>query len=476
MRIKEKELKKWMPFAVFFVLAVPMLFRELGSGDELWNYNFAINVSRGMVPYKDFSMVQTSLSAFFSAIVLLVLGNSLISFRIAGMVLIAVTFALMFLVCKMITGREWLSWVVCSFAYAVVYHLWIYNYNYLILLGVILIFYLELKGNTRMHRVIAFLYGVFPLIKQSTGGLLLLLFFAGLLFDFFRTKEARKDILYNFVVSLIPGSIFMLYLLVTESLDSFWEYAISGVSTFTHRIYIWDYVVSFPMAIIFVAFIALSIVLSLVTIAKRKDNRKYIHIKFLLIALVAGVVGYPLTDHHHMTIAIVPYIVCFLLCFHYDKKYSSSQKVACLGVAIVILIFSSSVVLSDAGDLQMSQLPHYRGVPIDPNVEKNIILVQEFILAEEEEGNRVVIADECAALCMIPLDKYTKNFDMFLVGNLGNNSIQDLLGDDDNVIYLVARDESTLGYQAHHDFVRYVKNNYKKVGEVSGLDAYEKQN
>ena len=58
--------RKWIPFAIFFFMALPILFREFGSGDELWNYNFAINISNGKLPYSDFSIVQTPLSAYFS--------------------------------------------------------------------------------------------------------------------------------------------------------------------------------------------------------------------------------------------------------------------------------------------------------------------------------------------------------------------------------------------------------------------------
>ena len=65
---------------------------------------------------------------------------------------------------------------------------------------------------------------------------------------------------------------------------------------------------------------------------------------------------------------------------------------------------------------------------------------------------------------------------MLLIGNLGANTVHDLVSENENVIYLVTKDDATLGYQAHYELIKFIKENYTKVGEVAGLDAYEKQN
>ena len=45
--------------------------------------------------------------------------------------------------------------------------------------------------------------------------------------------------------------------------------------------------------------------------------------------------------------------------------------------------------------------------------------VDEYILKQEKVGKKVYILDARAALYMIPLDKYNKDFDMFMNGNFG---------------------------------------------------------
>lgn len=52
--------------------------------------------------------------------------------------------------------------------------------------------------------------------------------------------------------------------------------------------------------------------------------------------------------------------------------------------------------------------------------EENVKLIDDYIIKKEEEGNIVYILDARAPLYMIPLNKYNKDFDMLLNGNLGS--------------------------------------------------------
>lgn len=47
--------------SILLYIGVTVYARELTNLDELWNFNFSNCVSKNMVPYRDFSMVQTPL-------------------------------------------------------------------------------------------------------------------------------------------------------------------------------------------------------------------------------------------------------------------------------------------------------------------------------------------------------------------------------------------------------------------------------
>ena len=55
---------------------------------------------------------------------------------------------------------------------------------------------------------------------------------------------------------------------------------------------------------------------------------------------------------------------------------------------------------------------------MDENYIKSIKEIEEYIDLSEK---KVYILDATAALYMIPIDRYNKNYDLFLIGNLGKD-------------------------------------------------------
>ena len=276
----------------------------------------------------------------------------------------------------------------------------------------------------------------------------------------------------------MPGNIVFFLLLINGILPAFWEYAALGVTTFTHRIYIWQYMFISPINFAVVIFILFTIVKSLILIIKDKCvvSREQ-HCRILMLALSAGVVAYPLTDSNHMMAALVPYIICFVYCFRYGV-YTKKQNIICIITAFAVLIISPLVVLInlDNDEYVISNLKHYEGIPISRNIENNIAAIDEYVLNKEQEGINVIIANDAAAAYMIPIDRYTKNFDMLLVGNLGMKSVEGLLSEHPDAYFMVNHNDDTLGYQAHFELIRYIKDNFVKIGHVLNLDVYKAEN
>ncbi len=66
--MKEKIKVRLIDIAVFGVAILlflaTVLPRNLANLDEIWNFNFARNIANGLIPYKDFNMLQTPLLPF----------------------------------------------------------------------------------------------------------------------------------------------------------------------------------------------------------------------------------------------------------------------------------------------------------------------------------------------------------------------------------------------------------------------------
>lgn len=76
---------------VLLCFLIPALFcawfRTAENYDEYWNFTFAKNVADGLLPYRDFNMLQTPLSCFLSGGILALFGKELIVLRLLGVVL-----------------------------------------------------------------------------------------------------------------------------------------------------------------------------------------------------------------------------------------------------------------------------------------------------------------------------------------------------------------------------------------------------
>ena len=100
--------------------------------------------------------------------------------------------------------------------------------------------------------------------------------------------------------------------------------------------------------------------------------------------------------------------------------------------------------------------------------------VDDYILRQEQE---VYILDARAGVYMIPINRYNKNYDMFLIGNLGgegSNGIIEDLQSKENAKLLLLSNEHNLNWQTPLDIIKYVKQNYNKIEKIGSFDVYEK--
>jgi len=263
--------------------------------------------------------------------------------------------------------------------------------------------------------------------------------------------------------------------LITNEFSSFVEYAVIGVKTFTHKKSVVSYIVSSPLSCILSIFIVTTIIVSIIGVLKNKTifEKKY-HVKCLAYSIAGLSVIYPLCDDCHMLVVAIPFVVC-MLCNIKHSIFSISGKIVCACLTLIVVIYSSvACIPTNIKDHKFSDLPHYQGVLIDNMTENNIIEIDKYIQLKNANGTKVLIADAFASAYMIPIESYTKNYDMLLVGNIGLNTTFDLLEQIDGVV-LVVREDEKLNYQSHFDLIDEIKQRYQKVEEVGIFDAYQKQ-
>ena len=470
------------------LFAATVLPRNLENLDEIWNFNFARNISNGLLPYKDFNMLQTPLLSFILGGILKLFGQELFVMRIVSTFLGAGIIFVAYKILKELKLNT--KWSVFSLAllFLFIKDSFYIDYNYAILFVTLLLIYFELKYRNfgaRYNILIGLLAGITILFKQSTGIIISAITVLYLLLEK-RDKETAKAVLYRVVGVLIPCVIFVIYLLLTNSMSSFIDYCVLGIGTFQNKISYLKLIrgkdfMAFVALIVPITLIVL-LIANLVNMKQRKIHNNIQYLILFVFSLAQFIMVYPISDDIHFRIAALPTVMVVL---YYICK--SIQEIKNIKVSIFIEHFMNIITISFIGLLILesindiylyassdkSVLKHFSNIPITSSLQDRIIEVDAYI---QEENKDVYILDSEAAVYMIPLDRYNKDFDMFLKGNLGEDSEEgqiERIKNMKNAVILIKNNKIALNWQTPTEVIKYVRENLEKIGTVNFFDIYE---
>lgn len=470
------------------LFAATVLPRNLENLDEIWNFNFARNISNGLLPYKDFNMLQTPLLSFILGGILKLFGQELFVMRIVSTFLGAGIIFVAYKILKELKLNT--KWSVFSSAllFLFIKDSFYIDYNYAILFVTLLLIYFELKYRNfgaKYNILIGLLAGITILFKQSTGIIISAITVLYLLLEK-KDKETAKAVLYRVVGVFIPCVIFVIYLLLTNSMSSFIDYCVLGIGTFQNKISYLKLIrgkdfMAFVALIVPITLIVL-LIANLVNMKQRKIHNNIQYLILFVFSLAQFIMVYPISDDIHFRIAALPTVMVVL---YYICK--SIQEIKNIKVSIFIEHFMNIITISFIGLLILesindiylyassdkSVLKHFSNIPITSSLQDRIIEVDAYI---QEENKDVYILDSEAAVYMIPLDRYNKDFDMFLKGNLGEDSEEgqiERIKNMKNAVILIKNNKIALNWQTPTEVIKYVRENLEKIGTVNFFDIYE---
>ncbi len=467
--MSKKSITAFLPYLTAMLAALCIFCIPLSNGDEFWNYTFAKNIAQSMIPYRDFSIVQTPLSAYISALFLKLFGVNMLVFRILCWALVSATLSLQFYLCKKVCGEGFLSIAFMLMSFSVNILFFIYNYNYLSAFVVLLIISAELSERKK-HILIGLLAGTMLLIKQNTGGIVMIANAVICAVALFKGKMSLKCAFARVAVSAVPLVIYSVYLMAVGAFDDFLDYAFFGISTFTNRFTPVDLVKTFLFyGLIYIALVVAFVAVAIVLVTNKIDLEKFSVYVFCLAWMS---VTYPLCDPSHVFVGMIPAIPMFLM-FLKKRIYKSSEKIAVMAVALMVTFVYAGTAIFQAVYSKPSDLHGFEKVAITPAVEEHIKTVSQYIKEKTDEGYHVRFAGEWAAPYMLPLDMYEKNWSMLLIGNTGSITDEELLECDRKCLYLVKNTDETISIQRYYSIINYVKDNYELVDKVEYFDVYQ---
>lgn len=495
-KIKEIAIDVLIILFIAIVCCSNIFTNSIGNLDELWNYNFARNISDGLIPYRDFNIVQMPLLAMICAIFLNLFGNQLLVMRIVAVIMMTSIFFIAYKILKFITKKEiaQLILVVSLFLYKDILCI---DYNYAVLLISLILLYLELKHlerkpileyDPKYNFMIGFIAGLAVLCKQTTG-LAISMACIGYTIFAIRKKENIKSFLKiactRVLGVLIPLVIFAIYIYINNASKDFIDYTILGLNTFSNKISyknLFNNEILGVMAII----VPFAIIVMFTRIVMKNNNQKILVL--FAYAVSSFIVTFPICDKIHfltgslITIIAIVYMIYELLIL--NRKIKKNIKLLLYGIFSFITIFlillltfkSMEKIKKDYIQVDKEQeLIHFIGIPENVGLKYRIKEIDEYVIEKQKEGKKVYILDAEAAIYMIPLDIYNKNYDMFLKGNLGSkgeNGIIERIEKEENAIYLIKQDY--LNWQNPNQVREYIINNLNYIQEKSIFYVYEK--
>ena len=512
--MKKEKVKAILKNFILFIFIAVMVFsiiaiNPISNLDEIWNYNTARAITQNLIPYKDISMITTPLLPMITALFLKLIANEVIVSRVLASVLWGGVLFSIFKILKLLIKEENTCLIITALFGLLFRDCYCIDYNILSLMFSLIILYIELKNidkphfeNNKTDFLIGILAGLTVCTKQSIGAILAIIV-VGYKIIFVQNKkefiEYLKTAFKRIIGILIPMILVFIYLIATNSLQDFINYAVLGISTFSNKIPYAQLmnndkkeiqILSRIMPFILLAMAVLTIVLQN---KKKKENIGNIDNKILtmlIYSLSTIIIMYPISDEIHFLIAGtitfigLAYILYLLGITIYNKINLQSKKkiykITSLMISIIAIAFIAVRGIENITEYIKQEknetIEHYKNIQISEYLQERINEIDNFILEQEKENKKVYILDAEAAIYMIPINNYNKDYDMFLKGNIGKDGqegqIQKIKQKETNEIILIRKRNLQSNWQTPTEVVNYVRENLEFMGEVSIYEVY----
>lgn len=459
--------------------------------DFYWNYNVSLQITKGLIPYRDISLIVPFLYHLLGSLFLNFNSHAISFCFYLSLLMVFDSFIIAKITESLSNEKDKNNLFILSYSLAIILLTKsIFEYNSLAILFLLLIIFCELfiKNNQYKELYIGILVGLSILSKQSVGLIILLVsIFKVFLFN----NKKIKCLIMRLLGMTIPLSFFFCYLLFTDSLDSFFSYTLFGLKEFNNEVSFFTFLnslnkihIKFLYSILFILLIAI-IIYEFLSFFKEKDKSKKI---VFLYSLASFSCFYPRRDGIHFIYLITPFIILisiflysfiklFIFKIQIKKVYFVKYALFFLLIVYFLLPFSNYLFYSRDSAIFNSDYKYYEGLLVKKSIKEKLDSISKFISDSEFD---VIILDYSGAFYHINLDKYYKDYDVFMRGNFGfdgeNRLIEDIKNSD-NTIYLI---HNSISYddgmaQTPKKVIDYVMANFINDGNILEFNIYRKK-
>lgn len=437
MKETKKNILNIIKYIILFIIFFSFfLFFSSGDADVIWNYGFSHAIRIGEIPYKDFNMIITPLYPVIMSIGLFI-KDSWVIFLIEQSILLLV---FIFLLDKLLDKKIYFLLLLMLSSY-MIYP----NYNFFCLLLIVLLLYLD--KNNKSDYIIGFVLSLLFLTKQSIGVFMLIMVLISS-FDFDKIKKR--------IIGFIPMNIiFISYLLITSSFNSFIDLCFLGMFDFSGNSS-FDVLSSLLVIPVFIYLLY-----------RIKSNYKDIT-NYYLIGSFSFII--PICDFNHVSYLL--FIFMLILLINHNISYSLLFKVIYYFAFILIVCFNFFILHIDRiKDYKFYNYNHFHYYYEDSYINKYIDKISHDY--KKRDNNFMFTCD--SMLFNIITDKKIDYFSINNYGNYGYDGINKMKNRIDNMhdVYFYLNDFSNR--QSATEINEYIIENSQFKYEIMGDKVYYKE-
>ena len=426
---------------IFFFLALHFFYAHM-SGDQIYNYGFSYAMSRGEILYKDFNLLIPPVGPIVYLLPFL-FGTSFIVFNAYQAILICVLFHFLF---KLFDNKAWFFLIAFVFPIPIPYITALFQgYNFLLILELVILLWLEKEKKN--DYLIGVILGLCVFTKQTVG-------VAFCLVSIFYLFKDYKKVVRRFLGFLIPCFVFLFYFLITGTLYSFFDMCLFGMFDFTsgnsgvYKIisdfYFWVFLLQFGYLIFRI-------------IKNYRNIRNYYILAFSLVSI-------PLFDYNHVAYFSFVFLFLFIDAFNFRRK--SIRFNICLFSCLFSVVWCYFV--NGKTFPNLVKLDNFGYIVMYDNNYKEIKMLVDYF----DKHDNTIILSENSYVVKVAADRDIDYFDLLNKGNHGYNGTEKVIKKFDEyndtfiILNIEAYNKFNLRQQINKDVMKYVMDNYEKVGEL----------
>ena len=407
--------------------------------DGIWNYGFAYNISKGLIPYLDFNLIIPPLWPYILSIPIKLFGNWFgIYYFVVGIVISLITF-----ICYKKIGLR---------ALIIYFILIMYpngGYN-LFCLFLFLILINLVDSDNCDDVVVAVIVSLMVLTKQTLG----ILIIPSIIFS----KNKKKMICVYFVSFFI----LLLYLIINNNMFYFFDYCFLGMLDFTKN---------GRDSNLVVIFMEVFVILFLVYRFFRSDFKD----KVVLYLIFFQIIILPIIELPHFMITFVPVLYYMLINFKKMFRFIIIAWVCCFVLTLYCIDFSNYFKNKEMIYDNKNSFLYGNRVPL--------YLISDFDVIKKYmdsyEGYRFYFLSSCSYVYKLQFGMKINKYDLINSGNMGYNGGERYLEEirsycESNKCLFVLNGNETVNNVSQIDkkITDYVINNYLSLYSSGTLSFY----